>query len=242
MNWMRDLPRRRYPRWVVGAAFGAIVIAVVGWAAVQEYKARKADDDSLAPGDIRKWEDPNYEIIPAGLINYTDYGIGPVYLLPPDKNDIDDGIFVDSVSATQPGAERWTGGSNGRPTIAWDFRWRLPKKFKVWWFRIVDAKAAQSALESYDKYTMRETRPGGAWCAGEIIVHAHPPKDKSSSLLLYFYPDGHVEGDIDLVLGIKEGPGIDKRDALPRLEGQACLQEIPNPFYGKKKPRSFTIN
>jgi hypothetical protein len=227
---------------VVVAIVCVIVIAFVALAGIQEYKARKAEAESLSPGELRKWNDPNYEIIPAGLINYTDYGIGPVYLLPLDTNDIDDAIFIDSVSATQPGAERWAGGSNGRPTIAWDFRWELPKKFKVWWFRIVDEEAARAAHEGYDRYTMRETRPGGAWCEAEISVHGHPSKEKSSSLLLSFYPDGHVEGEIDDPIARSARPGIDKRNVLPRLAGQACMREIPNPFYGKTRPRSFTIN
>ena len=112
----------------------------------------------------------------------------------------------------------------------------MPKKFKVWWFRVVDKSAYAAAGNKYDKYTTKETRPGAAWCEGEIAVQRPPAPGKVSYLVLHYFPDGHVEGDIEYSGEVKTRVPIASRGDLPVLNGQGCLQEVPNPFYGKKKP------
>ncbi|MDR2853476.1 MAG: DUF3304 domain-containing protein [Burkholderiaceae bacterium] len=197
----------------------------------------KIEKESLGPGESAKWSDTdNFDIIGVGSYNYTDYDIYDVYLLPPDKNNLDyaaDGI---GARATRRDATRWSGGRGGNAGLAWNFRWTTPKKFKVWWWRVVDANVFH-ASHGYDRYTDKNTEPGTAWCEGEITV-THPPiKDKWGGLILHFFPDGHVEGDMDF--STEQPPQkveLSKRDEQPRLMGQACLKEIPNPFYGRKKP------
>ncbi len=192
--------------------------------------------ESFGTGASSKWRDPNYDIITAGSYNYTDYDIFNVTLLPPSSNSLDDAAYADGASATLPTDTDWSGGSGHQPSIAWDMRWKTPKTFKVWWQRIVDPQASK-ASEGYDRYTHREANPGTAWCEGEITVTRPPIKDKFGGLMLHFFPDGRVEGDIDQSV---EGPApkvpFSQRGQLPKLTGRACLKEIPNPYYGRKKP------
>ncbi|MCA8281619.1 DUF3304 domain-containing protein [Burkholderia cepacia] len=199
-----------------------------------------AEKESLAPGEANKWSDPNYDVITAGSFNYTDYDIYGVYLLPPDKNSLDDAASADGASATPRNATRWTGGGGQRPSLAWDLRWTTPRKFKVWWERVVDKRALEASSPDYDEYTHRETRPGMAWCEGEITITRSPVKGKSGGIVLHFFPDGHVEGDMNFQV---DGPdpkvAISMRDEQRKLTGRACLKEIPNPFYGRKKPAQW---
>ncbi len=192
--------------------------------------------ESFGTGASSKWNDPNYDIITAGAYNYTDYNIFNVWLLPPSSNSLDDAASDDGALPTLPNATAWSGGGGMQPSIAWDMRWKTPKTFKVWWQRIVDP-IAYKASTSYDRYIHRETEPGTAWCEGEITVTRPPNKDKSGGLMLHFFPDGRVEGDIDQSV---EGPApkvpFSQRGRLPKLAGRACLKEVPNPYYGRQKP------
>jgi hypothetical protein len=197
----------------------------------------KIEKESLGPGESVKWSDTdNFDIIGVGSYNYTDYDIYGVYLLPPDKNSLDYAAYGIGASATRRDATYWSGGGGGNAGLAWDFRWTTPKKFKVWWERVVDINAYR-ASRGYDEYTNKNTAPGIAWCEGEITI-THPPiKDNWSGIILHFFADGHVEGDMDF--GIKRPPAkveLSKRDEQPKLTGRACLKEIQNPFYGRKKP------
>lgn len=192
---------------------------------------------SFGTSSGRKWDDPNIDIITAGSYNYTDYDIYGIYLLPPDGRSLDDAASADGASATPQSYTRWEGGPGGRPSLAWDFRWKTPMKMKVWWERVVDEKQMTASGKNYDPYTHRETQAGMAWCEGEITVTREPVKGESGGLVLHFFPDGRVEGDMDLTVeGQPAKVDIARRNEQPRLTGRACLKEIPNPFYGRKKP------
>ncbi len=98
----------------------------------------------------------------------------------------------------------------------------------------------EASSANYDPYTHRETQPGMAWCEGEITVTRPPVKDKSGGIVLHFFPDGRVEGDMDFdVDGPDPKVALSKRDAQRKLADRACLKEIPNPFYGRKKPAQW---
>lgn len=232
-----------------GAAI-AVVLAVAGcW-------NNKAGSDGVDPGEHNKWKDPNIEIIPIGSVNYTDYAIYGIYLMPPGKSNIDLAARA-SVGEPQPrGATNWEMRSSG-PAVAWDLRWKVPKRFKVWWERVVDkGKYLESGpfpkgggmFDPYDPYVVKPTRPGSAWCEGEVTIneqfgepYGEPfPNLFRRELVLYFYPDGTVQGTLEFggFEGIKLFD-IAKRNELPVLKGQACLTEVPNPLFGKPRPRSF---
>lgn len=194
------------------------------------------EKDSLGPGELDKWNDPNIDIIGVGAYNYTDYDIYDVFILPPDKSDLKFAADGSGQQAAPRGSERWGLGGASGANLAWDYRWSTPRKFRVWWFRITDMKAYSASAREYDKYTMKETHPGTAWCEGEIEV-AHPPvRGRGGDLVIHYYPDGHIEGDIIEIDGDMSRVDIQKRDQLPVLKDRACLKEVPNPYFGKKKP------
>jgi len=196
------------------------------------------EKDSLGPGEIDKWNDPNIDIIGVGAYNYTDYDIYDVFILPPDKNDLKYAAGGHGAQAAPHSAERW-GYEGGGAKLAWDYRWTVPRKFKVWWFRIVDMKAHVAAGRKYDKYTMKETSPGAAWCEGEIEVAHAPVLGRGGDLVIHYYPDGHIEGDVIDIDGDVSRVDIKKRNELPVLKDRACLKEVPNPYFGKKKPTAM---
>lgn len=102
------------------------------------------------------------------------------------------------------------------------------RKFKVWWERVVDKRALEASSPDYDEYTHRETRPGMAWCEGEITITRSPVKGKSGGIVLHFFPDGHVEGDMNFQV---DGPdpkvALSMRDEQRKLTGRACLKKFP---------------
>jgi hypothetical protein len=215
-----------------------------------------AKEESFSTGDDSKWNDPNFKIITVGTYNYTDDAIFGVFILPVDKNDID---FAGRTSAGNPvpkNATRWEQNGSG-PALAWDLRWRPPQKFKIWWKRVFDPALYEKSgqypknggmFDPFDPYITKQTRPGSVWCEYEIEVKEQfgelfgPPFPyrKRNEMVLYFYPDGTVKGhlefgsDSDIPL-----EDITKRDQLPRLKDKACHKEIPNPFYGKRKPTTM---
>jgi hypothetical protein len=212
--------------------------------------------ESFSTGDDSKWRDPNFKIITVGTYNYTDDAIFGVFILPVDKNDID---FAGQTSVGYPvrkDATSWEQNGSG-PALAWDLRWKPPQKFKIWWERVFDPaiykKSSQypkdgGMFDPFDPYITKQTRPGSAWCEYEIEVKEQfgelfgPPYPyrKRNQMLLYFYPDGTVKGHLefgaDSDIPLEE---ITKRDQLPKLKDRACLKEVPNPFYGKRKPTTM---
>ncbi|MDR2853475.1 MAG: DUF3304 domain-containing protein [Burkholderiaceae bacterium] len=204
----------------------------------------KIEKESLGPGESAKWSDAdNFDIISVTSYNYTDYDIYDVYLLPPDKNSLDYAADGTGARATRRDEKRWRGGGlGGRAALAWDFQWATPKKLKVWWLRVADKKIFDAfgnsdAALKYDRYTDKNSMPGTAWCEGEITVTRPPIKDKISGIVLHFFADGHVDGDMNF-RAEQSPPKIElsKRDEQPELTVRACLKEISNPFYGRKKP------
>jgi len=199
-------------------------------------KKTDAADDSLGPGEHAKWNDSNFDVLSVGVYNYTDYGIYDLFLLPPDKNDLEFAAQASGGRAIPRDEDEWALEGASGANLAWDYRWTTPRKFKVWWFRIVDEAAFHASGSKYDKYAMKETVAGAAWCEGEIVVTRGPVKGKSSYLILHFYPDGRIEGDMQSFSDLDPKVDIKKRDELPILKDRPCLKEIPNPYFGKKKP------
>jgi hypothetical protein len=217
-------------------------------------------DDGVGTRNLATWNDPNFNIITVGSYNYTDYDIGAVFLMPTDKNDIKYAGETSGPFATKQGALSWSASSGSGPALAWDLRWKAPHKFKVWWFRVVDEKLYDKSgqypkdggmYDPYDPYITKQTRPGSAWCEGEVEIKEEfiPLRSDTQTMIrkdmmLYFYPDGTVKGHL-LEYGrtADETPvepvDITKRDELPTLKGHACIKEVPNPFYGKKRPISI---
>ncbi|WP_236669389.1 DUF3304 domain-containing protein [Burkholderia gladioli] len=215
----------------------AMVITIIATASACGRCAPGNQSESLGPRSEIQWNDPNVDIVTAGSYNYTDYDIYGVYLLPPDTNSLDYAASADGARATPRSETAWSGGPGSRASLAWNFRWKTPKRIKVWWERVVDKRLMDASARNYDPYTQRQTQPGMAWCEGEITITRPPIKDKNSGLLLHFFPDGRVEGDMDLFVGTApEKVDIAKRNDQPRLTDRPCLKEISNPFYGRKKP------
>jgi hypothetical protein len=205
-------------------------------------------DDGVGTGNPATWNDPNFEIITVGAYNYTDYDIYDIYLLPLDKNDIKYAGSRSGVQATQRSEKVWNASSSG-PALAWDLRWKAPHKFKIWWLRSFDKKLEKESDNNYDMYTNPKAQPGSAWCESEVEIketynelYGQPyPERKRNELDLYFYPNGtvqgHLEYGIDSEIKIAD---ITKRDELPTLKGRACIKEVPNPYYGKPRPKRYT--
>jgi hypothetical protein len=108
---------------------------------------------------------------------------------------------------------------------------------------------AKANDKKYDIYTNPKAQPGTAWCESEVEIketynelYGQPyPERKRNDLYLYFYPNGtvqgHLEYGIDSEIKIAD---IAKRDELPTLKGRACIKEVPNPYYGKPRPKRYT--
>ena len=216
--------------------------------------AERIEKEGIAPGEVNKWGDPNFRIISVGAFNYTDYDIYGVFVMPAEKNDIDFAAESHGQRATRRDESRWEGGLGSSPALAWDLRWRAPKKFKVWWHRVTDLALYEKSgpfpkgggmFDPYDPYTIKGSRPGMAWCEGEIEIRekfgepfGEPyPGRKRDQLVLYFYPDGTVQGHLEFAADSDiKLVDIAKRDQLPNLKARACLKEVDNPFFGKKRP------
>lgn len=124
----------------------------------------------------------------------------------------------------------------------------MTKRYKIWWQRVVDP-VAYAAANHYDAYTTRATQPGTAWC--EAIVTLNKPLPPiPGHFVLHFYPDGRVEGDVSALkhdpsrdptyspLDNAEEPRHTERDrpTLKTLRGAPCIKEVPNPYFGTKRP------
>lgn len=214
----------------------AMVLLLSSCALVLGCKRNGSGDESHGPDELLGLNDANIDVISVGAYNYTDYDIYDVFLLPPDKHDIRFAASASGSSAIPRDENEWSMAGGAGADLAWDYRWKLPRKFKIWWFRIVDKEAFSATGHKYDKYTMKETQPGAAWCEGQIDVVHGADRNRGSDLILHFYPDGHVEGDIEIVSGPVSRVDIRKRDELPVLTKKPCLKEVSNPYFGKKKP------
>lgn len=213
------------------------------------------DGEDFGGSQIDKWDPANVPVLGVGVYNYTDYDIYDVFLLPVDKNDIQYAADTSGARATRPNATSWDGGLGGTAAFAWDMKWSTPKRIKVWWYRVVDEELYDRSgpypkdggmFDPYDKYTVKETRPGAAWCEGEIVIDRPPEKRNGSnphgSIVLHFYPDGRIEGEMPYFMddNVLERVDIAKRNAQPVLKDRPCLKQINNPYFGKK--RSIIMN
>jgi hypothetical protein len=205
--------------------------------------------------------DPNFHGVSIEKVhNYTTNQILGIYILQPDKNNIDDAGSSSGQQATPIGEKEWrsVGVSGG---LAWGNQWKPPYKFKIWWENVFDKELDKKSgpypkdggmFDPYDPYITKQTRPGTAWCEYEIEVtetynepYGDPFPGRFRKIFnLYFYPNGTVQGH--LLMGGEDrerdfkGEDIANRDQLPVLKGQPCIKEVPNPLYGKPKP--VTIN
>jgi hypothetical protein len=55
-------------------------------------------------------------------------------------------------------------------------------------------------------------------------------------LIIHFFPDGRIEGDVDHGTGDVSRVDIKKRAEQKALIGRPCLKQIDNPYFGKNKP------
>lgn len=213
--------------------FGFIINCCLGLIACS---AQSSDEETLAPGKNSKWQAANFEVMVAGSYNYTSYDIFDVFILPVDKNNIDYAASLSGGVAARPTDDQWNLTSMG-PNFAWDYRWPVPKQFKVWWFQVIDPQANAANGNGYDKYTSTDTAPGGEWCQAQFEVREAPKKGFSNDLVLHFFPDGHVEANIYHSSAATVPRVVFKdRSTLPRLKGRTCLHVIANPYFGQTKP------
>jgi hypothetical protein len=189
-------------------------------------------DDSVVHRDTAR-----YARLILSTRSYFDYDIYGVYLLPAEKNSLSDAMAAPSLAPSQD-PDKWGAAESGN-SFFWDRNWATPKRFKVWWFRVVNPELFHSEKNNrYDPYTTKETWPGAAWCEAVITVDK-PPPIQPGHFILHFYPDGHVESYIS---ALKEEDAermrftTADREKLPVLNGKPCLKEIANPFFGMKKP------
>lgn len=224
------------------------LLALVAALFVSGCGQNKVERDGYGPGETEKWRDGNFRIITVGAYNYTEYDIGTVFLLPPDKNDIDYAAITGGGRATPSNASGWHGASGSSPALAWDLRWSSPKRFKVWWFRVVDKVSFDRGRSGYDPYTNRSSGPGGAWCEFEFEVVERFGESFGAPYLqryrdvmvLYFFPDGTVQGHLEFAADSDiERVDVAKRHELPQLTDRPCLKEVANPYFGKKRPISI---
>lgn len=167
--------------------------------------------------------------------SYLGYDFYGAFLLPITSNRLEDALPIPSVQATRESGQ-W-GGSQANGWFTWDSRWHVPKQLKVWYERTVEKESNQRS-EGYDKYSERRSAPGRVWCETTVTIHTPPPADPGY-LILHFYPDGHVEGEISALKNIEaEAPRYtaQNRGDLAQLVGKPCKKQIDNPYYGTKRP------
>jgi len=183
---------------------------------------------------VDKIGDPHFQVLTVASYNYTDSNIYDVYLSDNRSNDIDTASLAAGSLAAPQNATGW---EYPHPTaaVAWDDRWMLPKTIHVFWESVFD-KAAYEAAHAYNAYESKDTQAGSAWCEYEVKINTAPDKTKNEMLVLNFYPDGTVSGEL------QDSPShasVDFRDRrkLSTLTGSHCVRQIPNPKFGKKAPR-----
>ena len=196
----------------------------------------KTGDDLMTIDDPEvSAQSDRFALMSFAVFSYVDYDIYDSYILPAEGNPVGSMIPLPSVQASRS-PQNW-GGINSGGTFYWDRQWTPPKRFKILWLRVVDASKF-GADPSYDRYTRKETEPGAAWCETTVTIDQGLPAEPNF-FTLHFYPDGHVEGRLT---GLREDDALKPRfsfatrSSLPVLAGKACLKEVSNPFFGKKKP------
>jgi hypothetical protein len=190
-------------------------------------------EDLKSPA-VDRFGDPAYEVVNVGTYNYTRNDIYDVYILQPGSDDIDRASRAVGGLAPDKDAVNWQ-GIGIMATLAWDWRWRTPKRFDLIWLNVFDRKAYESAA-NYNAYKSRETAPGSAWCRLDVTVNVPPERGKGNLFLLHFFPDGHVATS-----RVEEFPlpvaDFANRDSLPVLRGTPCIHTVPNPKFGKQEPK-----
>lgn len=220
---------------ITNRVLAAVVAALILTLLIREYFQYKKDMEAVTPSEYKyRFHKDRYKIMRVAAYNYTDHDIYGVLIFPEDKSDLDYATHGTGSPPARSGQRDWEWHPHAG-TIAWDYQWEIPKRFKVWWERVADKELLQANTAPYDQYTSKDTLPGLAWCEGFIILTRTPPKTGDSYIVLHFYPDGRVEADIDGEPRVE----INKRHKPSRLVDKACLKQIPNPFYGRKKPIRF---
>jgi hypothetical protein len=109
-------------------------------------------EDLKSPA-VDRFGDPAYEVVNVGTYNYTRNDIYDVYILQPGSDDIDRASRAVGGLAPDKDAVNWQ-GIGIMATLAWDWRWRTPKRFDLIWLNVFDRKAYESAA-SYNAYKSR---------------------------------------------------------------------------------------
>jgi hypothetical protein len=215
---------------------GIFLISVLSIASIlvgckDRYEGRLLNpDDTKLHSDKKRFKSLNLH-----TISYLDKRVYGAYILPAEKNQLAYSINIPSIYIYQT-QEDWGYGANGND-FYWDRKWKTPKQFKVWWFLEVDAELFKKN-NKYDDRTNKETQPGAAWCEAIITIN-EPPSWDDEEFAFTFYPDGHVEAEIRKFIKdqkLKSKYTFATNHLLPVLKDKPCLHEIPNPFYGLKKP------
>lgn len=203
------------------------VATLIAAIAVRELLQYKKDTETLGITEyIDRRKNDRYKIMSIATYNYTDHDIYGVFILPEDKSDLDYATHGWGSPAAYDEQRDWEWHAN-EDAIAWDYKWKTPKRFKIWWERMVDKELYKSSTAPYDKYTSKATDPGLAWCEGFITVTRSPSRIEHAYVVLHFFPDGRVEGDINGEPRVE----VNRRHELPKLTDKACIKQIPNPFY-----------
>jgi hypothetical protein len=234
----------------------ALVIAAVFAQGCHQADGQRKERDGFGPGELKRWNDPNYAILAVRSYNYTNHDIYGVYILPVDQTDIEYAGTATGGRAVPKSSSAWEMEGSG-PGFAWDRRWTSPIQLKLWWHKIVDAELSKKSgaypkgggmFDPYDPYTTKMTRPGEAWCESIVQVSekfGEPfgpefPNRRRRELVLHFFPDGTVSAHLEFGADSDvPRPDITQRDSLPVLKDRACLKEVANPLYGKKRPLSI---
>lgn len=165
--------------------------------------------------------------------SYLDFDFYGAYLLPANAKVLGEGIPIPSVQPTRE-PEKW-GGSQANGRFTWDSRWPATMQFKIWWERVVNPPQPSG---TYDKYTEKRSAPGTVWCESLLTIYGPAPRDPRY-LILHFYPDGHIEGEITKAGDLNsQAPRFiaSNPPSLPSLRDRPCIKEIPNPYFGTARP------
>lgn len=213
----------------------AVVAALILTLLTKEYIQYRKDMETLGPRKYgNRLHNDRYKTMSVATYNYTDHDIYGVFILPEDKSNLDYATNARGSPAAPIKKKDWDWRAQ-EDAISWDYRWKTPKRFKIWWERMVDKELYQANTAPYDEYTSKATQPGLAWCEGFITLNRPPSRIEHAYIVLHFFPDGSVEGDINGEPRVQ----ISKHHELPKLINRACIKQIPNPFYGRKKPVRF---
>lgn len=194
---------------------------------------QESKSDDLGGSAVDKISNSAFEVVNVGIYNYTRNDIYAVYLLNPGSIDIDRSNPALGSLAAKDDVANWPGVA--LTTLAWDWRWHIPKHFNLVWLNVFDRQKFESAKD-YNQYRSRDTAPGSAWCQLDITIETSPEKGKGNLFLLHFFPDGHVTTSRVDVFPLPVADFKNRAD-LPVLSGSPCVHTIPNPMFGKQEPK-----